>query len=243
MEPFTARNLKVTKYNVVKDFVSVASLLHVTHMTMFTMTERSVYMRVCRFPRGPTITFKVNTFCLARDVRSSIRKPVANDKLFRHHPLLVMNGFTTDDMKVNLTASMFRNMFPSFDINNVDLNDIKRCVLLNYNPETGEIDFRHYAVRVKPLGLSRVVRKLASAKKIPDLGRFKDMADVVAKDGTLTESEGEEDTEDFRQVTLPQNLGVKKGNIAQEKSAVRSVTKAIAVSPKFTNFPYFFHTA
>lgn len=232
LKPFTASNLKVTKTNVVKDFVSVASMLNVTHMAIFTMTDKSVYMRLCRMPRGPTITFKVKSFCSAREVRSSIRRPFINAQTFSKQPLLVMNGFSgNDDMRVKLTASMFRNLFPSFDINAIDLSDIKRCVLLNFNPETEEIDFRHYAVRVRPVGISRAVKKIVASRRVPDLGRFKNIEEVMEKDGALTESEGEDDVEEIRQVTLTQDLGSKtRGNLAEEKSAIRLVE----IGPRMT---------
>jgi len=43
---------------------------------------------------------------------------------------------------------------------------------------------------------------------------------VMAKDGTITESEGEEEVDDFRQVTLAEDFRT-RGNILQEKSAIR----------------------
>lgn len=49
MEPFTASSLKARKKNTIKDFVSVASVLHVTHMCMFTKTEMGMYFKLCRY--------------------------------------------------------------------------------------------------------------------------------------------------------------------------------------------------
>ncbi|GCC21765.1 hypothetical protein chiPu_0020240 [Chiloscyllium punctatum] len=60
MEPYTARNLKVQKKNLLKDFVSVAGPLGVTHFLVFTKTSTSVNFKVARLPRGPTLTFKVH---------------------------------------------------------------------------------------------------------------------------------------------------------------------------------------
>jgi len=220
LEPFTARDLKVTKHNVVKDFVSVASILHVTHLVMFTMTDKAVYMRLCRLPRGPTLTFRVKEFTVARDVRASIRRPIIYENLFKHQPLLVMNAFTTEENEMKLTTSMFRNLFPTFDLNKIDLNDIKRVVLLNFNTDTREIEFRHYAVKVKPVGLTRAVKKIVSSKKVPDLGKFKNMEEVLNRDGLLTESEGEDDVDEFRQVIIPQEIK-SRGNLVNEKSAIR----------------------
>lgn len=49
MEPFTASSLKVRKKNTIKDFVSVASVLHVSHMCIFTKTELGMYLKLCKY--------------------------------------------------------------------------------------------------------------------------------------------------------------------------------------------------
>lgn len=133
-----------------------------------------------------------------------------------------MNAFTTEENEVRLTTSMFRSLLPTFDLNKIDLNDIKRVVLLNFNPDTREIEFRHYAVKVKPVGLTRAVKKIVSSKKVPDLGKFKNMEEVLNRDGLLTESEGEDDVDEFRQVTIPKEIK-SRGNLVNEKSAIRWV--------------------
>ena len=66
MEPFTASSLKVGAKNVVKDFVHVAGLLKVSHLCMFTRTALGPYLKIARFPRGPTLTFKVQQYSLGR---------------------------------------------------------------------------------------------------------------------------------------------------------------------------------
>lgn len=48
MEPFTASALRARKKNSIKDFVSVAGVLHVTHMCIFTRTELGTYLKICR---------------------------------------------------------------------------------------------------------------------------------------------------------------------------------------------------
>ena len=49
MEPFTASSLKIRKKNTIKDFVSVASVLHVSHMCIFTKTELGMYLKLCKY--------------------------------------------------------------------------------------------------------------------------------------------------------------------------------------------------
>ncbi|KAJ6222964.1 hypothetical protein RDWZM_001509 [Blomia tropicalis] len=226
MEPFTASNLKLRKKNVIKDFVSISSYLNVTHLAIFTRTDKSPYFRLIRMPRGPTITFKIAEYSLTHDVISSLRKPHVNSTLFHTSPLLVMNGFTNnEDLKFKLMTSMLRNMFPTIDIHKIKLGTIKRCVLFNYDHESGHIEFRHYAIKVKPVGLSNTVRKLMTGKKIPDLGQFSNVEEAIEQSqmATFTESEGEGDEHDeTRHVTLPQKLNI-RGSLKNEKSSIRLV--------------------
>ena len=236
MEPFTAMQLKIKRYNVVKDFVSIASSLNVTHLVIFTKTNKAAYLRLCRVPRGPTLTFKIVNYTHTKDVRSALKKPLVYSGLFQLSPLLVLNGFSgEEELRMKLMTSMWRNMLPSIDVNKVNLNTIRRCILLNYNSDTQLIDFRHYAIKVKPVGLSRAVRKLISGKKIPDLGQYNDVTEIMGKDNAFTESEGEADEVELnRQITLSQKIS-SRGNMVNEKSAIRSHTL-------LTLYSHFTHT-
>ena len=62
MEPFTAASLKVTKKNTLKDFVSIAGPMHVTHLIVLSQTELGDYMKFIRLPRGPSLHFKLIDF-------------------------------------------------------------------------------------------------------------------------------------------------------------------------------------
>lgn len=143
MEPYTASNIKVGPKNVVKDYVHVAGLLHVSHLVSFTKTDLSPYLRLARFPRGPTLTFRIMEYTLSRDVRSSLKRQLTYEKQFLEHPLLIMNNFTSAGQKtaeeeeaeeeekqeqgaskgreIELAASMFQNMFPSINVTKVKL--------------------------------------------------------------------------------------------------------------------------
>ena len=58
MEPFTASKIKPRPGNVVKDYVQVAGPLNVSHFVGFTKTDLGPYIKIARFPRGPTLTFR-----------------------------------------------------------------------------------------------------------------------------------------------------------------------------------------
>ncbi|XP_032664696.1 protein Peter pan [Odontomachus brunneus] len=216
MEPFTASSLKARKKNTIKDFVSVASVLHVSHMCIFTNTELGMYLKLCRLPRGPTLTFKVHNFSLARDVISLLRKQMVYEEAFKSSPLVVLNNFSGEGMQMKLITSMFQNMFPTINLTTVNLSTIRRCVCLNYNTVSKTIDFRHYAIKVVPAGLSRGVKKLVQAK-VPDLSKCQDISDFLTKP-TMSESEAEDD--EASHVKLSQKLS-SRGNHANFTSAIR----------------------
>lgn len=216
MEPYTAMSLKERKKNTLKDFVSVASILHVTHMCMFTRTEQGMYFKLCRLPRGPTLSFKIHSFALARDVISTLKKQMVYEELFKNSPLVVLNNFSGEGMQLKLIASMFQNMFPTINLTSVNLSTIRRCLCLNYNSTSETIDVRHYAIRVVPVGLSKGVKKLVQAK-VPNLSKCENFSDFLTK-GTVSESEAEDDPASH--VTLPQKLS-SRGNHANSQSAIR----------------------
>ncbi|RZF36919.1 hypothetical protein LSTR_LSTR004607 [Laodelphax striatellus] len=217
MEPFTASSLKVRKKNVVKDFVSVAGLLHVSHLVMFTKTDNNAYMRIARLPRGPTLTFKVHSYSLARDVLSLLKKQFVATKHFKHSPLVILNSFSGEGAHIKLMASMFQNMFPAINLAKINLDTVCRSVLFNYNQETKMIDLRHYAIRVVPVGLSKGIKKIVQSK-VPNLSKFNDVSEYITKAELLSDSEAEDDPKSH--VTLPQKLS-SRGNMESSQSAIR----------------------
>ncbi|KAJ0001267.1 hypothetical protein NQD34_006287 [Periophthalmus magnuspinnatus] len=218
MKPYTAEGLKVRKKNVLKDFVAVAGPLGVTHFLMFSKTPCSVNLRVARLPKGPTLHFKVVQYSLVKDVVSALKKHRMHDQQFTHHPLLILNNFGSNGMHIKLMATMFQNMFPSINVHKVNLNNIKRCVLLSYNPESEEIEFRHYSLKVVPVGMSRGVKKLMQ-ERFPNMNKFEDISELLIKGTNLSESEAEQDG-DHNITELPQAYSG-RGNMASQQSAVR----------------------
>ncbi|XP_054707646.1 suppressor of SWI4 1 homolog [Uloborus diversus] len=216
MEPYTASQLKVKKNNVIKDFVHMAGPLNVSHLIVFTKSERGIYVRLGKLPRGPTLTFEVKEYCLARDIISSQKKSLVYEKLFEHHPLLVLNNFTGEGKHFKLMTTMFQNMIPSINVNKTNLNTIRRCLSLHYN-EDKCIELRHYAIKIVPTGISKAVKKLIQSK-VPNLGQYQNVGEFL-QTGNLSESEAEVDGTS-NTVVLPQPIS-SRGNIVAEKSAIR----------------------
>ncbi|KAK9878856.1 hypothetical protein WA026_003690 [Henosepilachna vigintioctopunctata] len=217
MEPFTASQLKTRKKNTLKDFVSIAGALHVSHISIFSKTDLGIYLKIARLPRGPTLTFKVQNYSLARDVISSLKKQMVVDEAFKHSPLIVLNSFSGEGMQMKLMASMFQNMFPTINLTNVNLNDVRRCVLMNYNPNSKMIDFRHYGIKVLPVGISKAVKKVVQGK-VPNLSKCSDISEFLTKSGLLSESEAEDDPNNH--VILSQKM-VSRGNMEFGKSSIK----------------------
>ncbi|XP_030646204.1 suppressor of SWI4 1 homolog [Chanos chanos] len=218
MEPYTAESLKVRKKNVLKDFVTVAGPLGVTHFLIFTKTTNSINLRLARLPRGPTLHFNVTKYSLIKDVVSSLKRHRMHSQQFTHHPLLVLNNFGMEGMQIKLMATMFQNMFPSINVHKVNLNAIKRCVLFNYDPVSQEVEFRHYSLKVVPVGMSRGVKKLMQ-EKFPNMSRLEDISELLMKGGNLSESEADLDGE-HNITELPQVYSG-RGNMTSQQSAVR----------------------
>lgn len=108
-------------------------------------------------------------YSLIKDVVSSLKRHRMHEQQFTQHPLLVLSNFGLQQIHVKLMASMFQNMFPSINVHKVrgvqlrepppsvglvsppnssfspqvNLNNIKRCLLISYDAETQLLDFRH----------------------------------------------------------------------------------------------------
>ncbi|ALC45761.1 ppan [Drosophila busckii] len=217
MEPFTATNLREKKMNRIKDFVSLSSFFHVSHMGIFNKASTQLSFKVVRLPRGPSLTFKVHQFTLARDVISSSKRQMFDVDHFKHAPLVIMNNFSGDGKHLKLMATTFQNMFPSINLAQVSIDTIRRCVLFSYNTETKLVDMRHYSVQVVPVGLKRAVKKIVSGT-LPNLNKCNEVVDFVTRDGYASESEVEDDEQSH--VVLAQTLK-SKGNLEDSKSSVK----------------------
>lgn len=227
LEPFTAKNLHVTRKNSVRDFVSVASIFHVQNMMIITRTEKAAYLRFCKLPRGPTLTYKIIDYTLRKDVISSQRKPCSDPGLYLRAPLVIMKSFN-EKVKGDeehqfdqneLQTVMWQGLFPSIDVRHLKLLKMKRCVLLRLDTETGNIDFRHYAIKVRPVGVSKPIRRLVTRKKLPDLGKFGTI-DEIFDDGGMSSgaSDGEED-----QLDTSRHVDTTNEDFSTSKSAIRLI--------------------
>lgn len=217
MEPYTATNLRERKKNKIKDFVSLSGTFHVANMCVFNRSTEQVLMKVGRLPRGPTLVFKIHQFTLARDVISSLKRPYVDEKAYESAPLAILNSFSGDGKHLKLMANTLQNMFPTINVGTVKLSTIRRCVLFSYNPTTKLIDFRHFAIRVQPVGVSKGIKKIISGK-IPNLAKCEDIADFIEKSQCVSDSEFEDD--ETSQVVVTEKMK-SRGSVENGKSAIK----------------------
>jgi len=217
MEPYTAVNLKVTKSNVLKDFVHIAGPYGITHFITFSKTELSPYMKICRLPRGPTLTFRVNEYSLMKDIAAILKRPKTYGEQFKHPPLVVLNNFDNEVKEMKLMTTMFQNMFPAIKVHKIKLSTIKRCAMFNYDRETDTIEFRHYNIEATPVGVNKGIKRLLKPK-VPNLGTLNDISDLIEGGAYLSESEGEEAEES--KVVLPQRM-TGRGNLKSNQSSIK----------------------
>ncbi|RZB79189.1 Peter Pan-like protein isoform D [Glycine soja] len=213
------------KRNNLRDFLNVAGPMGVTHFFILSKTATSPYLRVATTPQGPTLTFKIHEYSLAADIARSQLHPRCPKDLFKSSALIVLSGFVSGDPPLQLTTNMFQNIFPTIDVKTVKLSTCQRIVLLNYNKDTKLIDFRHYSIRLQPVGVSRRIRKLVQSHQVPDLRNLLDVSNFVTKAGYGSESEADEEA---ATVTLSSDIG--RVNRASTKSAV----KLHEVGPRMT---------
>ncbi|KAK4213673.1 ribosome biogenesis protein SSF1 [Rhypophila decipiens] len=230
MEPGTASRLKERKANRLRDYVSMCGPLGVTQLLLFSRSDSgNVNMRLCTAPKGPTLHFRVEKYALSKDVRKAQRHPRGGGKEYMTPPLLVMNNFrkpeSESDTKAkqleSLATTAFQSLFPVINPQTASLKSIQRVLLLNREKsedpeEDGSfvVNFRHYAITTKKVGLSKPLRRLNAAEKLirgskgkkgglPNLGKLQDISEFMIGgengEGYMTDatsgSEAESDAE------------------------------------------------
>ncbi|KAF9239672.1 Brix domain-containing protein [Melanogaster broomeanus] len=194
MEPNTATRLKERSRNKLKDFLTMAPALKVSHLVAVTLTDVAPSLRIIRLPTGPTLSFRIERYSLMKDMLKTSRSARSRGMEYLTAPLLVLASFPppspTTPPHLPLLMKAFQSMFPPLSPNAMSLSGARRIVLIAYNAERGTVDFRHYVITVKPYGVSKRVRRvLEGAKKstststtgVLDLGNEKDVADFLLR--------------------------------------------------------------
>ncbi|TFK42753.1 Brix domain-containing protein [Crucibulum laeve] len=189
MEPNTASRLKERNRNKLKDYLTLAPTLQVTHLLAFTLTPIAPSLRLVRLSAGPTLSFRIERYSLMKDVMNNSRRARGVGMEYLSPPLLVLASFpppsSTTPPHLPLLMKSFQSLFPPLSPNTLSLSSARRVVLVAYNPDRGTVDFRHYIIKVKPYGVSKRVRRVlegASSKtRVINLGNEKDVADFLLR--------------------------------------------------------------
>ncbi|KAL9108279.1 MAG: hypothetical protein Q9227_006876 [Pyrenula ochraceoflavens] len=221
MEPDTASRLRERRANKLKDYVTMAGPLGVTHLFLFSHSKNgNVNLRIALTPRGPTLHFRIDAYSLCRDVQHSQKRPLGRHNEHKSPPLLVMNNFSTQASTTNtdpvlkqletLTTTIFQSMFPAISPQSTPLSSVRRCLLLNRELDadgTWVLNLRHYAITTRQTGIPRRIRRLdvveqrkreGQGKPLPNLGKLNDVSEYVldpAAGGYTSASETEVDTD------------------------------------------------
>ncbi|KAJ1649100.1 rRNA-binding ribosome biosynthesis protein [Dispira simplex] len=217
MEPHTATRLKERLRNKFKDFVAMAGPLKVTHFVVFSRTDSGVNMRLARLPRGPTLTFRVHTYSLIKDVLKLSKHAHPPGAEYQTSPLVILNNFAGQDNHLRLMASTFQNMFPPIRVQNMKLSQARRVVLFNFNEEIGRVDFRQFLITVKAVGVSKSIKQVINAN-LPSLSHLEDISEFITRGAFASESDVEDGPEST--VTLAQNY-VGRNNRSAQQRAIR----------------------
>ena len=215
MYPYTAINLKESKVNSIKDYLSIVDVYGLSHMMMVTNTDKNSYIRFSKMPRGPTVTLKVSDYALAGDIfeqktidheKHPLRiKPKPLTKSFNHIPLVIMNGFNSNKISeayqepVKITAMLLQSFFPPINLNEIQLKKCKRVVLFNLTFEQSEdgalipvIEFRHFDIDIEKYSMKKTISNIINNKKT-DLSKFDNIADYILKQSGYTSGSDNED--------------------------------------------------
>ncbi|SCV03831.1 LANO_0G06524g1_1 [Lachancea nothofagi CBS 11611] len=205
MQPHTAIKLKERKSNKLKDFVVMCGPLGVSHLFMFTQSEKTgnVSLKMARAPHGPTITYQVLDYSLGKDIKRFMKRPRSMGKEdAMNPPLLVLNGFgvkppasgendaeSTSDAaeRANVekvVISMFQNIFPPLNPAKTQLGAINRVFMINKDPASGEVSMRHYVIDIREVDISRNLKRLYRSKNklnkaVPNLHQKDDIASLI----------------------------------------------------------------
>jgi ribosome biogenesis protein SSF1/2 len=210
MYPYTAINLKESKVNSIKDFLSIVDVYGLSHMLMVTKTDKRSYLRLAKMPRGPTITFRLEDYCLGADlfdhnVNTLKRNGKPLTKSCNHMPLVIMNGFNSSKITeeyiepVKIAGMLIQSFFPPINLNEIQLKKCKRVMLFNLNFEKDEngnniplVEFRHFDIDIEKYSIKKTISNIINFKKT-DLSNFQNISDYILKQSGYTSQSDNED--------------------------------------------------
>lgn len=204
----------------------MAGPLGITHFLLFSKSSNgNTNFRIALAPRGPTLTFKVESYSLCRDIANAQKRPQGMGKMHLNPPLLVMNNFLSSGEQPmqeavpkhleSLSTTIFQSLFPPISPQTTPLSSIRRVMMVNRelpshgddDPDAYILNVRHYAIQTKKRGIPKRIQRLDARearhkdrkdKAVPNLGKLNDVADYLldpSAAGYTSASETEMDTD------------------------------------------------
>lgn len=122
----------------------------------------------------------------------------------------MLNNFGGEEKHKKLLVTVFQNLFPPIHVQSMRLSQARRVVLLSYNAHSDTIEWRHFLISVRPVGVSRSVRRVIegtsskggntttnptpsskrAGKALPNLGNVGDISEYVLGRNTRAGSVG-----------------------------------------------------
>lgn len=200
--PFCAINLKEKNSNKMKDFLSLVDIYGFSHMFAFTNTEKNSYLKLAKLPSGPTITFKINKYCLAGDIfRENENDGKALIKLFNHTPICILNGFNNlhskDKQPFDIVSTMLQSVFPPIDLNQLKSEQAKKSIFFSVEYDKKgepEVEMRHFYIEQEKSSTKKTISNILNLKK-QDLSGFTNIADYILKQSGYTDASDNEDND------------------------------------------------
>ena len=221
MYPYTFINLKESSKNNIKDFLSLVDIYGLSHMMMFTNTEKHSYLHFAKMPKGPTVTFVIDKYCLSSDIFAKTekdQKPLT--KNFAHIPLLIMNGFNNSkipeefEAPMKIVSMMFQSFFPPVNLGEVPMNKFKRVVLINLNLNNNnipELEFRHYDIDIQKYSVKKTISNLINnLGKSKDLSNFNNISEYILKHTGYSSCSDNEEEGQFEVIDEKNKINEKK---------------------------------
>ena len=129
---------------------------------------------------------------------------------------------------MQLMRATFQHMFPSIDVEKIQLKEAKRVVLFHYRKDDDTVEMRHFAIRNSVVGVSKQVRNLLKGK-LPKLGELQDVSEYLDGGAGLAAMSDSEAEDEDNQLDLPQ-MNTKRGLDRTQKSAL----KLTEIGPRLT---------
>ncbi len=71
--------------------------------------------------QGPTLTMRVHSYSLMRDVIGTLQRPRQPASMWKASPLVVMNNFNNNQNELKLATVLIQNLFPAINVQKAKL--------------------------------------------------------------------------------------------------------------------------